>query len=42
MAVMNLRGKIEITEITDTGKVREHNEDAIGSNPDAIVVGKTC
>ena len=31
---MNLRGKIKITEITDTGKVREHNEDAIGSNAD--------
>ncbi len=29
---MNLRGKIKIAEITDTGKVREHNEDAIGSN----------
>ncbi len=31
---MSLRGKIRITEITDTGKVREHNEDAIGSNVD--------
>lgn len=31
---MSLRSKIKITEITDTGKVREHNEDAIGSNPD--------
>lgn len=31
---MNLRGKIKFAEITDTGKVREHNEDAIGSNPD--------
>ena len=31
---MSLRGKIKIAEITDTGKVREHNEDAIGSNPD--------
>ena len=29
---MNLRGKIKFAEITDTGKVREHNEDAIGSN----------
>jgi protein phosphatase len=28
---MNLRGKIQFAEITDTGKVREHNEDAIGS-----------
>jgi len=31
---MNLRGKINIAEITDTGKVRDHNEDAIGSNSD--------
>ncbi len=31
---MSLRGKIQLTEITDTGKVREHNEDAIGSNAD--------
>ncbi|MDH5619003.1 MAG: Stp1/IreP family PP2C-type Ser/Thr phosphatase [Gammaproteobacteria bacterium] len=31
---MSLRGKIEIAELTDTGRVREHNEDAIGSNPD--------
>jgi protein phosphatase len=31
---MNLRGKIKFAEVTDTGKVREHNEDAIGSNPD--------
>jgi protein phosphatase len=30
----SLRGKIEIAEMTDTGRVREHNEDAIGSNPD--------
>ncbi len=29
---MSLRGKIKFAEITDTGKVREHNEDAIGSN----------
>ncbi len=29
---MNLRGKIQYAEITDVGKVREHNEDAIGSN----------
>ena len=29
---MNLRGKIKFAEITDTGKVREHNEDAIGTN----------
>ena len=30
----SLRGKIDFTEITDTGRVREHNEDAIGSDPD--------
>jgi protein phosphatase len=29
---MSLRGKIKYAEITDTGKVRDHNEDAIGSN----------
>jgi protein phosphatase len=31
---MSLRGKIKFAEITDTGKVREHNEDAIGSDAD--------
>ena len=31
---MSLRGKIKFAEISDTGKVREHNEDAIGSNPE--------
>ncbi len=31
---MSLRGKIQFAEITDTGKVREHNEDAIGSDSD--------
>jgi len=31
---MSLRGKIKFAEITDTGKVREHNEDAIGSEAD--------
>lgn len=34
MKRMNLRGKIKIAEISDTGMVREHNEDAIGSNAD--------
>lgn len=29
---MSLAGKIKIAEITDTGMVRDHNEDAIGSN----------
>ena len=31
---ISLRGKIEFAEFTDTGRVRDHNEDAIGSNPD--------
>jgi protein phosphatase len=31
---MSQKGKIIFAEITDTGKVREHNEDAIGSNAD--------
>ncbi len=31
---MSLRGKIQFAEITDTGRVRDHNEDAIGSDPD--------
>jgi PPM family protein phosphatase len=30
---MSLQGKIEFAEITDTGRVRDHNEDAIGSDP---------
>ncbi|MDH3646144.1 MAG: Stp1/IreP family PP2C-type Ser/Thr phosphatase [Gammaproteobacteria bacterium] len=28
----NLKGKIEFIELTDTGKVREHNEDAVGAD----------
>ena len=30
----SLRAKIQFAEFTDTGRVREHNEDAVGSNPD--------
>ena len=30
----SLRGKIQFSELTDTGMVREHNEDAIGTNQD--------
>ncbi|GMR17066.1 MAG: protein-serine/threonine phosphatase PrpC [Gammaproteobacteria bacterium] len=31
---MSLRGKIKFAEVTDVGRVRDHNEDAIGSNDD--------
>ncbi len=31
---MNLSDKIAFAEITDTGRVRDHNEDAIGSKPE--------
>ncbi len=31
---MSLRGKIKMAELSDTGKVREHNEDAIGADPE--------
>lgn len=34
MSVTSLRGKIELVELTDVGKVREHNEDAVGSDLD--------
>jgi protein phosphatase len=33
--MMSLRNKIRSVQLTDTGRVREHNEDAIGSNLDA-------
>jgi serine/threonine protein phosphatase PrpC len=29
---MSLSGKIKFAEITDVGMVRDHNEDAIGSD----------
>jgi len=31
---MSLRSKITSVQLTDVGRVREHNEDAIGTNPD--------
>ncbi len=31
---MSLRAKINFADISDTGRVRDHNEDAIGSDPD--------
>ena len=31
---MSLKGKFVHVEVTDVGKVRDHNEDAIGSQPD--------
>ena len=31
---MDLRDKIEVVEMTDTGRVREHNEDALGADMD--------
>lgn len=34
MKPISLRGKIDFAEVSDTGRVREHNEDAIGSDPD--------
>jgi len=30
--MMSLRGKIDFAELTDTGRVRDHNEDAIGAD----------
>lgn len=35
---MSLKDKIEIIAQTDTGAVRDHNEDAIGNNPDLGLV----
>ncbi len=32
---MSLKGKIQFSAITDTGRVREHNEDAIATNAEA-------
>lgn len=32
---MSLRNKIRCVQLTDTGRIREHNEDAIGTNLDA-------
>src|SRR2546421_4864969 len=31
---MSLRGKLRVVGLTDTGKVREHNEDTIAVDPD--------
>jgi serine/threonine protein phosphatase PrpC len=31
---MSLKGKLAHVEVTDVGKVRDHNEDAIGARPD--------
>ena len=31
---MSLKGKLAHVEVTDVGKVRDHNEDAIGAEPD--------
>ena len=36
---MSLKEKIDFAEITDTGRVREHNEDAIGSIGDIGLMG---
>lgn len=35
---MSLKGKLAYVEATDTGRVRDHNEDAIGSNRDIGLV----
>jgi protein phosphatase len=32
--MMHLRGKIRCVGVTDTGRIREHNEDTIGTDPD--------
>jgi serine/threonine protein phosphatase PrpC len=35
---MSLRSKFNCVQVTDTGKVREHNEDALGTNMDTALV----
>ncbi|MEM9171557.1 MAG: Stp1/IreP family PP2C-type Ser/Thr phosphatase [Pseudomonadota bacterium] len=35
MSIVSLKGKIQFSAMTDTGRVREHNEDAIATNVEA-------
>ena len=35
---MHLKGKLRCVGVTDTGRVREHNEDTIGTDPDVGLV----
>ena len=35
---MSLRGKIQFAELTDTGMVRDHNEDCIGTNAEIALM----